>query len=67
MDKEMERTILGLRDELDDEGKAGFEADLRIAFGLPPEQRDRALERVIRSWESRRELQATPGSLPWLR
>lgn len=63
----MEQTILELRDQLDDEGKAGFEADLRIAFGLPADQRDRALERVIRSWESRRELQATPDTLPWLR
>jgi hypothetical protein len=29
VDKEMERTILALRDELDDDGKVGFEADLR--------------------------------------
>ena len=63
----MEQTILALRDQLDDDGKAGFEADLRIAFGLPAAQRDVALERVIRSWESRRELQAAPDALPWLR
>jgi len=63
----MERTILALRDELDDDGKVGFEADLRIAFGLPADQRDRALERVMRSWESRRELQSAPDTLPWLR
>lgn len=63
----MERTILALRDELDDDGKVGFETDLRIAFGLPPEQRDLALERVIRSWQSRCELQAAPATLPWLR
>lgn len=63
----MERTILALRDGLDDDGKAGFETDLRIAFGLPADQRDRALERVVRSWESRRELQSVPDTLPWLR
>ena len=67
VDKELERTILALRDELDAEGQAAFASDLRLALSLPPERRDEALARVVRSWQSRRELQAAPDSLPWLR
>jgi hypothetical protein len=62
----MERAILDLRAGLDAAGQAGLEADLRAAFGLPADRRDRAVEVVVRSWESRRELEATPDAPSWL-
>ena len=67
MDQTLQRTILDLRASLDDDGQAGFEADLRAALSLAPERRDAALELVVRSWQSRRELQAAPDSPSWLR
>jgi len=62
----MERAILDLADGLDADGRAALEADLRAAFALPEEHRQRAMELVIRSWKSRRELQSTPDVPSWL-
>ena len=67
MDKELERAILDLRAGLDQADQGEFETDLRIAFSLPADRRQEALVRVVRSWESRRELQATPEAPTWLR
>lgn len=67
MDPTLERAILDLRAGLDADGQAAFETDLRIALSLPAEQRDTALGRVVRSWESRLELQAAPEVPSWLR
>ncbi len=63
----MERAILDLRAELDQAGRDALEADLRAAFSLPPERRDGAIEVVVRSWTSRRELDAAPATPSWLR
>ena len=63
---ETERAILDLVDRLDPPGQAGLEADLRAAFGLPADRRERAIELVVRSWESRLELQAAPDTPSWL-
>ena len=67
MDKELERAILELRAGLDEAGQTEFETDLRIAFSLPADRRQEALTRVVRSWESRRELAHAPDGAPWLR
>ncbi len=67
MEPTLERSILDLRAGMDDADHARFEADLRAALSLPPEQRDRALELVVRSWRSRQELQAAPDAPNWLR
>lgn len=61
----MERAILDLRAGLDEAGQVEFESDLRLAFSLPADRRDLALTRVVRSWESRRELQAAPDVPSW--
>ncbi|MCU1369748.1 MAG: hypothetical protein JWO77_942 [Ilumatobacteraceae bacterium] len=66
MDKTTERAILDLRAGLDEADQAEFESDLRLAFSLPSDRRDLALTRVVRSWESRRELQAVPEAPSWL-
>ena len=67
MNPETERAILDLRSNLDQAGQAALEADLRAAFQVPADRRDRAIELVVRSWESRRELQQAPEGAPWLR
>jgi hypothetical protein len=66
VDPETERAILDLRAGLDEAGQVAFEADLRAALSLPADRRDRALGLVVRSWESRRELQQAPQGAPWL-
>lgn len=66
MDPTLERAILDLRAAMDEREQVAFETDLRIALSLPAERRDAALTRVVRSWESKRELQAAPDGAPWL-
>lgn len=65
MDPITERAILDLRTGMDETERAAFETDLRAAFSLPAERRDGALEVVIRSWRSRRELAAAPEAPSW--
>ena len=67
MDQTLQRAILDLRAGMDEPNQVAFEADLRAALSLAPEQRDRALELVVRSWTSRQELQAAPDMPSWFR
>jgi len=65
VDKDLERAILDLRGSLDEAGQAGLEADLRAAFSLPAERREGAIGLVVRSWQSRQELQSAPEVPSW--
>ncbi len=65
MDPITERAILDLRSGMDEDERTAFETDLRAAFSLAPERRDGALDVVIRSWTSRRELKAAPEAPSW--
>jgi hypothetical protein len=65
MDPTLERAILELRADMDEGDAAAFESDLRAALAIEPPKRDKALEVVVRSWTSRRELQGAPEAPSW--
>jgi hypothetical protein len=67
MEPTLQRSILDLRAGMDDTESSAFEADLRSALSLPPDQHERALGLVVRSWTSRRELADAPDVPSWLR
>ena len=67
MDPTLQRSILDLRAGMDDAERVAFEGDLRAALSLPPDQHERALGLVVRSWTSRRELAEAPDVPSWLR
>lgn len=62
---ETERAILDLRSGMDEAERAAFETDLRAAFSVPADRRDSAIDVVVRSWTSRRELKEAPEAPSW--